>query len=117
MNPLLSRLQPYPFERLRALMAGVAPPAASSIRLSIGEPQHPTPDLVRAALVAHLDGLATNAALLERFLLYRTYHGCAMSPAVQHASIAAWSDETHVRDNRAQYRTKFAARRIVEFCR
>jgi N-succinyldiaminopimelate aminotransferase len=308
MNPLLSRLQPYPFERLRALMAGVAPPAASPIRLSIGEPQHPTPELVRAALVAHLDGLATypataglealreamaewfraryslprldaarevlpvngtrealfafaqavvdrsrpaplvvcpnpfyqiyegaallagaepaflnqtaatgfaldldsltddqwrrtqlvyvctpgnptghvldlptwrelfaradrygfviasdecyseiypdeqqpplggldaarrlgrddfrglvvftslskrsnapglrsggvagDAALLDRFLLYRTYHGCAMSPAVQHASIAAWRDEAHVRDNRAQYRAKFAA--------
>jgi N-succinyldiaminopimelate aminotransferase len=308
MNPLLSRLQPYPFERLRALMAGVTPPAASSIRLSIGEPQHPTPELVRAALVAHLDGLATypataglgelreamavwfrqryllprldaarevlpvngtrealfafaqavvdrsrpaplvvcpnpfyqiyegaallagaepaflnqtaangfaldvdsltddewrrtqlvyvctpgnptghvldlptwrelfaradrygfviasdecyseiypdeerpplggldaahrlgredfrrlvvftslskrsntpglrsggvagDATLIERFLLYRTYHGCAMSPAVQHASIAAWSDETHVRENRAQYRAKFAA--------
>ena len=318
MNPLLSRLQPYPFERLRALMAGVTPPAARPIRLSIGEPQHPTPDLVRAALVAHLDGLATypmtagldelrgtmaewfrqryslprldaarqvlpvngtrealfafaqavidpshrtvapshsrtvaplavcpnpfyqiyegaallagaepvflnqtaangfaldldslredewrrtqlvyvctpgnptghvldleiwrelfaradrygfviasdecyseiypdeqrpplggldaaqrlgrdrfrslvvftslskrsnapglrsggiagDAALVERFLLYRTYHGCAMSPAVQHASVAAWGDETHVRENRAQYRAKFAA--------
>jgi len=308
MNPLLSRLQPYPFERLRALMAGVTPPAASPIRLSIGEPQQPTPELVRAALVAHLGGLATypmtagldelraamaawfrqryslprldaarevlpvngtrealfafaqavvdrsrpaplvvcpnpfyqiyegaallagaepvflnqtaangfaldfdsltedewrrtqlvyvctpgnptghvldletwrklferadrygfviasdecyseiypdeerpplgglaaahrlgrdgsrslvvftslskrsnapglrsggvagDAALLERFLLYRTYHGCAMSPAVQHASIAAWTDEAHVRDNRAQYRAKFAA--------
>lgn len=311
MNPRLSRLQPYPFERLRALMAGVTPPAAPAIRLSIGEPQHPTPELVRAALVAHLDGLATypvtagldalreamaawfrrrhalprldaarevlpvngtrealfafaqavvapphpgtlaplvvspnpfyqiyegaallagaepvflnqtaknnfaldfdsitedewrrtqlvyvcspgnptgrvldldtwrelfdradrhgfviasdecyseihpdeerpplggldaahrlgrdgfrslvvftslskrsnapglrsggvagDAALLERFLLYRTYHGCAMSLAVQHASIAAWSDEAHVRDNRDRYRAKFAA--------
>ncbi len=58
MNPLLDRLQPYPFERLRALLAGVAPPALSAIRLSIGEPQHATPDLVRAALVDHLDGLA-----------------------------------------------------------
>jgi N-succinyldiaminopimelate aminotransferase len=311
MNPRLSRLQPYPFERLRALMAGVTPPTAPAIRLSIGEPQHPTPELVRAALVAHLDGLATypvtagldalreamaawfrrrhalprldaarevlpvngtrealfafaqavvapprpgtlaplvvspnpfyqiyegaallagaepvflnqtadrgfaldldsltdeewrrtqlvyvcspgnptghvldldtwralfdradrhgfviasdecyseiypdeerpplggldaahrlgrdgfrslvvftslskrsnapglrsggvagDAALLERFLLYRTYHGCAMSLAVQHASIAAWSDEAHVRENRARYRAKFAA--------
>jgi N-succinyldiaminopimelate aminotransferase len=308
MNPLLSHLQPYPFERLRALTAGITPPAVSPIRLSIGEPQHPTPDLVRAALVAHLDGLATypatgglaelreamaawfrtryslpdldaacevlpvngtrealfafaqavvdrsrpaplvvcpnpfyqiyegaallagaepaflnqtvtngfrldldsltddewrrtqlvyvctpgnptghvvdletwrelferadrygfaiasdecyseifpdeaspplggldaarrlgrdgfdrlvvftslskrsnapglrsggvagDARLLERFLLYRTYHGCAMSPSVQHASIAAWSDEAHVRENRAQYRAKFAA--------
>ena len=308
MNPLLSRLQPYPFERLRALTAGITPPAMPPIRLSIGEPQHPTPDLVRAALVAHLDDLATYPAtaglaelrdaiaawfrtryslarldaarevlpvngtrealfafaqavidrteaapivvcpnpfyqiyegaallagaepaflnqtaangfrldldsltedqwrrtqlvyvctpgnptghvvdletwrelferadrygfviasdecyseiypdealpplgaldaarrlgrdgfsrlvvftslskrsnapglrsggvagdgrLIERFLLYRTYHGCAMNPAVQHASIAAWCDERHVRENRAQYRAKFAA--------
>ena len=54
-------------------------------------------------------GVAGDAALLERFLLYRTYHGCAMGPAVQHASIAAWNDEAHVRDNRARYREKFAA--------
>ena len=58
MNPLLSRLQPYPFERLAALFAGVATPARPPIRLSIGEPQHPTPELVRRALVEHLDGLA-----------------------------------------------------------
>jgi N-succinyldiaminopimelate aminotransferase len=51
-------LQPYPFERLRALLAGVTPPACRPIRLSIGEPQHATPPLVRDALTAHLDGLA-----------------------------------------------------------
>jgi N-succinyldiaminopimelate aminotransferase len=307
LNPLLDRLQPYPFERLRTLMAGVTPPPLSSIRLSIGEPQHPTPEIVRAALVNHLGGLSTypatagldelretlaawfrtryalpsldpatevlpvngtrealfafaqtvadhsrpspvvvcpnpfyqiyegaallagaeplflnqvasigfdldlesltsdewrrtqlvyvcspgnpsgrvfgldvwralfeyadrfgfviasdecyseiypdeqaaplgalqaahrlgrgfrnlvvftslskrsnapglrsggvagDAALLKRFLLYRTYHGSAMSLTVQHASIAAWADETHVRENRAQYREKFGA--------
>ncbi|MBM3819819.1 MAG: succinyldiaminopimelate transaminase [Acidimicrobiia bacterium] len=308
MNPFLGRLQPYPFEKLRALYAGVTPPAVRPIRLSIGEPQHATPDLVRTALVGHLDGLATypatagldvlretmaawfrsryslsaldprtqvlpvngtrealfafaqtvidasrpaplvvcpnpfyqiyegaallagaapaflnqtadrgfdldldalsddqwrrtqllyvcspgnptgrvldldgwralfdradrygvviasdecyseiypdertpplggleaaerlgrdgyrnlvvftslskrsnvpglrsggvagDAALIEPFLLYRTYHGSAMNPAVQHASIAAWRDEAHVRDNRARYRDKFAA--------
>jgi len=54
-------------------------------------------------------GVAGDAALLNRFLLYRTYHGCAMGLAVQHASIAAWSDEAHVRDNRTRYRDKFAA--------
>jgi N-succinyldiaminopimelate aminotransferase len=54
-------------------------------------------------------GIAGDAALLQRFLLYRTYHGCAMSLPVQHASIAAWGDESHVRDNRAQYRAKFDA--------
>jgi len=41
-------------------------------------------------------------------LLYRTYHGGAMGPAVQAASIAAWSDEQHVEQNRALYRQKFA---------
>jgi N-succinyldiaminopimelate aminotransferase len=307
-NPRLSHLQPYPFERLRALLHDIAPPAVSAIRLSIGEPQHPAPDLVRNGLVNHLDGLSTypptagldalreamaswftrryalprldpatevlpvngsrealfafaqavvdssraapivvcpnpfyqiyegatllagaapaflnqnaandfrlhldsltadewrrtqllyvcspgnptghvidldgwralfeyadrygfaiasdecyseiypdeqapplggleaahrlgrggyrnlvaftslskrsnvpglrsggvagDPALLKRFLLYRTYHGCAMNPAVQHASVAAWNDERHVRDNRARYREKFAA--------
>ena len=54
-------------------------------------------------------GVAGDASLLQPFLLYRTYHGCAMSLPVQHASIAAWGDESHVRDNRAQYRAKFAA--------
>jgi N-succinyldiaminopimelate aminotransferase len=54
-------------------------------------------------------GVAGDAALLKPFLLYRTYHGCAMSLPVQHASIAAWGDESHVRDNRAQYRAKFDA--------
>jgi N-succinyldiaminopimelate aminotransferase len=53
--------------------------------------------------------VAGDAALLQRFLLYRTYHGSAMSLTVQHASIAAWGDEAHVRDNRARYREKFAA--------
>jgi N-succinyldiaminopimelate aminotransferase len=54
-------------------------------------------------------GVAGDAALLERFLLYRTYHGSAMSLATQHASMAAWGDETHVRENRARYREKFDA--------
>ncbi len=52
--------------------------------------------------------VAGDAAVLKAFLLYRTYHGSAMSPTVQHASIAAWNDEAHVVDNRAQYREKFA---------
>ena len=52
--------------------------------------------------------VAGDAALIKPFLLYRTYHGSAMSPVVQSASIAAWGDEAHVVDNRAQYRSKFA---------
>jgi N-succinyldiaminopimelate aminotransferase len=51
--------------------------------------------------------VAGDAALLAQFLRYRTYHGCAMSPPVQEASIAAWGDELHVRENRALYREKF----------
>jgi N-succinyldiaminopimelate aminotransferase len=53
--------------------------------------------------------VAGDAAILEPFLLYRTYHGSAMSPAVQRASIAAWGDEAHVEANRQLYREKFAA--------
>ena len=51
---------------------------------------------------------AGDATLIKQFLLFRTYHGSAMSPVVQSASIAAWNDEAHVLDNRAQYRQKFA---------
>jgi N-succinyldiaminopimelate aminotransferase len=53
--------------------------------------------------------VAGDAAILKKFLLYRTYHGSAMSLSVQAASIAAWNDETHVEQNREQYRAKFAA--------
>ncbi len=53
--------------------------------------------------------VAGDARILKKFLLYRTYHGCAMAPPVQTASIAAWNDEAHVLDNRDQYRAKFAA--------
>ena len=53
--------------------------------------------------------VAGDADILKRFLLYRTYHGCAMSGMVQAASIAAWNDEAHVVANRDLYREKFAA--------
>ena len=53
--------------------------------------------------------VAGEARILEKFLLYRTYHGCAMSPAVQAASIAAWNDEAHVIENRRLYEEKFDA--------
>jgi N-succinyldiaminopimelate aminotransferase len=53
--------------------------------------------------------VAGDAAILAKFLLYRTYHGCALSLPVQQASLAAWQDESHVVENRALYREKFAA--------
>jgi N-succinyldiaminopimelate aminotransferase len=77
LNPLLGRLQPYPFEKLRALIAGVSPnPALQPVNLSIGEPKHPTPELVKSALVGALDGLAA-------------YPATAGTPALREA-IAAW---------------------------
>jgi N-succinyldiaminopimelate aminotransferase len=77
LNPLLGRLQPYPFEKLRALTAGVSPnPALQPINLSIGEPKHPTPELVKTALAGALDGLAA-------------YPATAGTPALREA-IAAW---------------------------
>ena len=51
--------------------------------------------------------VAGDAALIQSFLLYRTYHGSAMGPAVQGPSIAAWNAEAHVADNRALYRETF----------
>lgn len=53
--------------------------------------------------------VAGDAELLKKFLLYRTYHGAALSVPVQKASIAAWQDESHVIENRALYRQKFSA--------
>ena len=53
--------------------------------------------------------VAGDAAILKQFLLYRTYHGSAMSLAVQAASTAAWNDEAHVIENRRLYAEKFAA--------
>jgi len=82
LNPLLERLQPYPFEKLRALLAGVTPnPALEPINLSIGEPKHPTPALVKAALAGALDGLAA-------------YPATAGTPALREA-IAAWLVRRH----------------------
>ena len=59
MNPDLDRLQPYPFEKLAQLKAGVTPPAElSHIVLSIGEPKHQPPAFIRDELVANMGGLA-----------------------------------------------------------
>lgn len=51
--------------------------------------------------------VAGDANVLQKFMLYRTYHGCAMNPAVQTASVAAWQDEAHVEENRRLYAEKF----------
>jgi len=59
MNPDLKRLQPYPFERLAQLNAGIVPPAGlAPILLSIGEPKHPTPGFITEAVITHLHGLS-----------------------------------------------------------
>jgi len=91
MNPLLSRLQPYPFERLRQLFAGVTPPAAySPISLGIGEPKHPTPDFIKQALCNNLGGLAGYPAtagdlpLRESFTRWlKTRYGLELDPHQQ----------------------------------
>ena len=83
MNPLLRLLKPYPFERLRALQAGVtANPARSRIDLSIGEPKHPTPAFILEAL---LQGAQTALA---------NYPTTIGSPALREA-IAAWLTSRH----------------------
>ena len=51
--------------------------------------------------------VAGDEKIIEKFALYRTYHGCAMNPAVQAASMAAWNDEAHVIENRKLYAEKF----------
>lgn len=51
--------------------------------------------------------VAGDEKIIKQFALYRTYHGCAMNPAVQSASIAAWNDEAHVIENRRLYAEKF----------
>lgn len=95
MNPLLSRLQPYPFERLRELFAGVTPnPAHRPISLGIGEPKHPTPEFIKQALNAAMYDASTDLAAypptagtprLRQALtgwLQRRY-GLALDPATQ----------------------------------
>src|SRR3954469_11619768 len=63
MNANLSRLQPYPFQKLAALLAGITPdPALRAISLSIGEPKHPTPQFIREALIQQLGGLSSYPA-------------------------------------------------------
>lgn len=82
MNPLLARLHPYPFDRLRALTRDIVPnPALRPINLGIGEPRHPTPAFIRQALVDNLDGLAH-------------YPATVGEPALR-AGIAAWIERRY----------------------
>ncbi|HJV62907.1 MAG TPA: aminotransferase class I/II-fold pyridoxal phosphate-dependent enzyme, partial [Albitalea sp.] len=91
MNPLLARLHPYPFERLRALTRDITPnPALKPIGLGIGEPRHPTPQLIRQALIDHLGGLASypatagDPALRQAICDWLTRrYGVVLDPATQ----------------------------------
>jgi N-succinyldiaminopimelate aminotransferase len=77
MNPLLAKLQPYPFERLKQLFQSVTPnPSFKPISLGIGEPKHPTPEFIKTALSGSLNGLAA-------------YPATAGEPALREA-FAAW---------------------------
>ena len=77
MNPNLARLQTYPFEKLRALFAGIEPPAElKPIRLSIGEPQHPTPGFIRQTLADNLGGLSSYPATLGSDALRYAHKRC-----------------------------------------
>ncbi|WP_345892288.1 aminotransferase class I/II-fold pyridoxal phosphate-dependent enzyme, partial [Pantoea ananatis] len=65
MNPALKQLHPYPFEKLRALLAEVQPDENHTpISLSIGEPKHPAPDLVKQMLIASIDKMSVYPATL-----------------------------------------------------
>src|SRR5689334_1135581 len=81
MNPRLGLLQPYPFERLRELLHGVTPPAhLRPISLGLGEPQHPTPQLLKDALTANLSGLSRYPLTLvvAPNPFYQIYEGAAL---------------------------------------
>ena len=93
MNPLLQKLQPYPFERLRKLFADVTPnPAYPAISLGIGEPKHPTPPFIQQALAdaTREGGLAVYPATLGTPQLrasftgwVQTRYGLTLDPATQ----------------------------------
>lgn len=59
MNPLLNKLQPYPFEKLRLLFADIMPASLTPISFGMGEPKHPTPQFIKDALINALSGLAS----------------------------------------------------------
>ncbi|KIF82595.1 succinyldiaminopimelate transaminase [Noviherbaspirillum autotrophicum] len=82
MNPLLDKLQPYPFEKLRLLFSGITPNSAySPISLGIGEPKHPTPPFIQKAIADNLGGLAN-------------YPATAGSDALR-AAVAGWLERRY----------------------
>src|SRR6187455_1032174 len=92
MDPNLSILQPYPFQKLSALLAGVKPDASlRPISLSIGEPKHATPQFIRDVLIEQLDGLSNYPATaggetLRKAIagwIERRYHIEKIDPATQ----------------------------------
>ncbi|MBS1169676.1 MAG: succinyldiaminopimelate transaminase [Burkholderiaceae bacterium] len=92
MNPLLDKLQPYPFEKLRRLFADVQPnPAYKHVSLGLGEPRHPTPEFIKQTLTDSLSGLSNYPATLGTEALRnaiarwleRRYHLSQVDPATQ----------------------------------
>ncbi len=91
MNPLLAKLQPYPFERLRKLFEGVTPnPAFKPISLGIGEPKHPTPQFIKDALTQGLGALSAYPATAGDLTLRTAFtdwlqrrYGVTLDPATQ----------------------------------
>jgi N-succinyldiaminopimelate aminotransferase len=91
MNPLLTKLQPYPFERLKQLFLSITPNSdLKPISLGIGEPKHPTPEFIKTALCAALNGLATYPATAGEPALRETFsawllkrYGLTVNPATQ----------------------------------
>jgi N-succinyldiaminopimelate aminotransferase len=89
----------------------VAPLGAMQAALALGKTDYSR--LIMFSKRSNVPGMrsgfvAGDAAIIKKFLLYRTYHGGAMSPSIQAASIVAWNDEAHVQENRAKYIQKFA---------
>jgi N-succinyldiaminopimelate aminotransferase len=91
MNPLLTKLQPYPFERLKQLFLSITPNSdLKPISLGIGEPKHPTPEFIKTALTGALNGLAAYPATAGEPALRETFsawllkrYGLTVNPATQ----------------------------------
>ena len=121
-NPNLSKLQPYPFEKLRQLFAGVTPnPQLREIRLSIGEPQHATPGFIKDALSAGLSGLASYPTTLGSDELRRSIDAAQiLGASLCTVAFCGWPDYLSEAEGYEYYRQLFtilinhAAERKVE---